>query len=93
MRGWGWAGTVAEFIETDLDDLLAALGEHHRQLMSQQPSGSQRDAWVETHEVVASALTDWTKDAPGVTGWGVVQLLDSHQSHEPCSLVQRRSRP
>jgi len=71
-RGYGWRGSVGEFLESPERTWLAALEEHHRGLLGTPASGSQAAAWRVEHRVLASALRDLCLAEPAAQAWGVV---------------------
>ena len=72
MSGWGWAGSVQELIETDLQAILVALDADHRGLMVERPSTSQIDAWKDEYRVLKAAFEEVILAVPHANQWGVV---------------------
>lgn len=70
-RQWGWAGTVAAFLETPADVWLASLRAHHGGLLQRAPARSQVDAWEEEGAVMRAALRDVCIARPEAIEWGV----------------------
>ncbi len=71
-RGWGWAGTIEQFLGAPDQRWLDDLSAHHAGLMGTRPAGSQVTAWRDEHGVVATALRAVCVAEPTATGWGVV---------------------
>lgn len=70
-EGWGWAGTVGEFLSTPVETWRRALTEHHAALMGIRPAGPQERAWDAEHAAVASALRASLAATPAVADWGI----------------------
>ena len=69
---FGWAGSVRDLLNASRADFLESLEEHHRALTGADPSGSQRLAWREEHEVMATAFAECVGSHPAAADWGVV---------------------
>ena len=54
--GWGWAGTVEQFLGAPDQRWLDDLSAHHAGLMGTRPAGSQVTAWRDEHAVMTTAL-------------------------------------
>lgn len=71
--GWGWAGSVGEFLSSPAEAVLSALGAHHQGLFLQQSSGSQVAAWRAELEATRLALTTCVEaDPERAERWSVV---------------------
>jgi DUF2075 family protein len=64
---WGWAGTVAEFMNLPADDWNADLRAHCVALTGEPPSTSQSDAWESEHGALTAAFAGL-----GADDWHVV---------------------
>lgn len=71
-RGWGWAGSVQDFLLLSAPDFVESLSDHHAQLGSTLPSGSQVRAWTTEHDVMAAALRSVVDSNGTANGWGIV---------------------
>lgn len=69
---WGWAGTVADFLQTPVEVWLTSLATHHGGLLGQRPSSSQVEAWRDEHAVMAATLRDVCIAEPEAQRWGAV---------------------
>ena len=70
--GWGWAGTVHEFLSTPDDLWLSSLSGHLlRDLLGLNASASQQAAWRDEFDCVADALR-WCSHVDGAAlEWGI----------------------
>jgi len=66
-QGWGWAGSVGEFLAVDARQVLDDLRVHHRALLLKNPSGSQEAAWGAETDVMRRALVTAGADP----AWGL----------------------
>jgi hypothetical protein len=71
--GYGWVGTVGDYLSLTEPVLLQQLVEHHHGLWGASPSASQRKAWSEEHKVMRQALQACVAVLPDAApAWGVV---------------------
>lgn len=68
---YGWAGSVAQFLETPQNVWLASLRSHHLGLYAEAPAKTQVTAWVDEHQVVTEALRKVCVARPDSTKWSV----------------------
>lgn len=69
--GYGWAGSVRQFLETPQTVWLSALGAHHNGLFAQAPSNSQVEAWKDEHNVASLALRSVCVAQSEAVNWSV----------------------
>lgn len=55
-KGYGWAGTVGEFLSTPIERWERSLAYHHSALLGLSPAGTQIQAWREEHEAMTLAM-------------------------------------
>ena len=65
---YGWAGSVREFVATDLRSTAHILSEGHRAHYGDRPSGEQASAWQHELEWLAAAL----HAVEGASDWGLI---------------------
>jgi hypothetical protein len=70
-RGWGWAGTAAELVETADQPLVDALTQHHSSLLGLPPSFEQLRVWRQEAAVLRAALSGVAAVGIDVTRWGL----------------------
>jgi hypothetical protein len=70
--GWGWAGTVGEFLSTPVQRWRDSLVDHHVALLGLNASGSQIRAWDAEHAAMTSALRECVQASTGAADWSVV---------------------
>ncbi len=69
--GWGWTGTVEQFLSTTLERWEQSLAAHHTQLLGYRPSESQFRAWRDEYDVSFAVFRACVLVRPNATGWGV----------------------
>jgi len=69
--GWGWVGTVQDFLSTPHDRWLEALTRHHTELMGFRPDGGQVRAWRDEYDVMGEVLHDVLLVERDAARWGV----------------------
>lgn len=69
---WGWAGTADTLLETECEDVVNALVEHHVRFFGFSPSRSQLHSWRKEVSVVHEALRQANEQLTGAGEWGVV---------------------
>jgi len=68
-QGWGWAGSIDQFLQLSQDELMTSLADHHIQLLNDRPSSGQMGAWQTEHEVMIAVLSSVER---GDSEWSVV---------------------
>jgi hypothetical protein len=72
-QGYGWAGSVADFLSLTEPQFLASLDSHHRTLWNVPAAGSQRKAWGDEFLVMGGALRACLQALPlEAAGWSVI---------------------
>ncbi len=69
---WGWAGSVAQFVEVDDRTVLSALVRQFESRMLQPPAQSQVTAWRQSVGSLRQALTILIATTPHAARWGVI---------------------
>jgi schlafen family protein len=73
VQGYGWAGSVAEFLSSTEPQFLASLDAHHRALWNVPAAGSQRKAWSDEFHVMGTALRACVEALPHEAArWSVI---------------------
>jgi hypothetical protein len=72
-QGYGWAGSVGDFLSLTEQQFLASLDAHHRSLWSVSPAATQRKAWRDEFLVMGAALRACVQALPAeAAGWSVI---------------------
>jgi hypothetical protein len=71
-RLYGWAGTVATFLETPENVWRDALRAHRRDLIGNQSEPEQEAAWVDSHAVLRDQLTLLVGRRPQASAWPLI---------------------
>src|SRR5947209_17938227 len=54
--GWGWAGSVQDYLSTPPEVILRGLQDHHQRLLGYRAAGTQLDAWEAEEAAARHAL-------------------------------------
>lgn len=71
-RSWGWSGTAPDLCAADITTVVRGLSEHVKDLLGQNPSDSQLDAWVHSIEMMRRSFEFARRIHQGVDAWQVV---------------------
>lgn len=72
-QGYGWAGSVGDFLSLTESQFLVSLDGHHRILWNVPAAGSQRKAWSDEFHVMGNALRACVQALPAeAAGWSVI---------------------
>ncbi|MBD2092886.1 DUF2075 domain-containing protein [Microcoleus sp. FACHB-1515] len=55
---YGWMGTIAQFLDTDEADWLAAIETNYQQLYRQRSTATQQQAWQDCYQILRSQLVN-----------------------------------
>ncbi len=69
---WGWAGSVADFLQMPHPVWRAELDRHHAGLFGTPPSASQTRAWDDEGSLVRASLRDVCVAQPEAQDWSIV---------------------
>jgi DUF2075 family protein len=75
---WGWASTVADYLNSEPRSVVSALEAHLLSLLGHGAAGSQSAAWTESDRLLRAALRDLAVARPDVTGWGITLEYELH---------------
>jgi hypothetical protein len=68
----GWAGTVADFVQADVDSWLSALVSFHESRFTDQVQVSQRAAWIRSFQVLKDAFSELVVRNPNASNAAVI---------------------
>jgi hypothetical protein len=71
-QGYGWAGTVQQFLGTNHQTITAALSNHVVAIFGQYPNASQQAAWNDELQVLTTTFTSLTASHPTAQQWELV---------------------
>ena len=72
QKGWGWAGSVGEYLAASPDAIAQDLAEHHFDLLGTDPSESQARAWRATDAMLRETFSHLDRIRSGTRDWSLV---------------------
>lgn len=69
---YGWAGSIAQFLQSPTSEWLDVLSQNYRQLYRQQATATQRQAWLDSAEVLHSPLAQLVESRAAAASWTLV---------------------
>ncbi|MFM2308333.1 MAG: hypothetical protein RLY87_453 [Chloroflexota bacterium] len=69
---YGWAGSVADFLQTPQQDIVESLQAHYYQCTGEHANDSHMTAWVDTYKIMQKNLVDIKLLHPTATSWYIV---------------------
>lgn len=91
---WGWAGTVAQFLELEARVVVDSLSAQFATRTCEQPSHSQVVAWRQSVSCLQTALTPLIEAKRGAREWGIVfeYELPRERGRRPDVVILTRDR-
>src|SRR5690606_17025432 len=72
QKGWGWAGSVGEYLAASPDAIAQDLAEHHFDLLGTDPSESQARAWRATDAMLRETFSHLDRIRSGTRDWPLI---------------------
>ncbi|MGF1537965.1 MAG: DNA/RNA helicase domain-containing protein [Elainellaceae cyanobacterium] len=69
---YGWMGPVTEFLDTPPNAWLQTLSQNYATLYAQQATQTQRDAWLDSYNVMSTPLASLAKTRPTSASWTLI---------------------